>query len=158
MSLHSILREARLFVRILLAGVGCLILAGIIMLSMLIWLQYLIVYVLPILPEEPTDRALTVAEEFVRETFYGVDCDVQCENWPERETLEILLAGDSDTLRRLEELALILDIVVSKDKCPGKPMLYVGYPGIGDLRPIGELLRQLEAEAGLDIPCRLANM
>lgn len=158
MSLHSILREARLFVRILLASLGCLILAGIIMLFTLIWLQYMIVYVLPILPEEPTDRALTVAEEFVRETFYGVDCDVQCENWPERETLESLLAGDTDTLRRLEEVAMFLDIDVSKDKCPGKPMLYVGYPGIGDLRPIGELLRQLEEESGVDIPCRLANM
>lgn len=158
MRFQSILRELRLFARILLAGIGGLIFTGVIMLCTLIWLQYLIVYVLPILPEEPTDRALTVAEEFVRETFYGVDCDVPCENWPEREALESLLAGDSNTLLRLEELAMFLDIVVSKDKCPGKPMLYVGYPGIGDLRPIGELLRQLESEAGVDIPCRLANM
>ena len=158
MSLHSILREARLFVRILLAGMGCLILAGVIMLSTLIWLLYMIVYVLPVLPEEPTDRALTITADFVEKTFYGVDCDVTCENWPERETLESLLASDSNTLRRLEEVAMFLDIDVSKDKCPGKPLLYVGYPGIGDLRPIGELLRQLEAEAGLDIPCRLANM
>lgn len=156
--LHSILREMRLLVRILLAGMGCLMLTGVIMLSTLIWLQYMMIYLLPILPEEPTYRALTVAEEFVRKTFYGVDCDVPCENWPEREELERLLASDSNTFRRLKEIALILDIVVSKDKCPGKPLLYIGYPGVGDLRPIGELLRQLEKETGMDIPCRLGNM
>lgn len=156
--LHSILQEARLFFRILLAGVGCLVLAGIIMLSMLIWLPYMIVYLLPVLPEEPIDRALTITSDLVEKTFYGVDCDVTCENWPERETLEALLASDSDTLRRLEDITLILDIVASKDKCPDKTMLYVGYPGIGDIRPIGELLRQLERESGVDIPCTLVNM
>lgn len=156
--LYSILREARLFVRILLAGVGCLVLAGIIMLSTLIWLQYMIVYVLPILPEEPTYRAMAIASDFVKKTFYGVDCEVPCENWPEREALEALLASDSDTLRRLDELALMLDIVESKDKCPGKPILDVGYGGIGDLRSIGELLRQLEEESGMDIPCILGNL
>ena len=156
--LHSILREARLFVRILLAGVGCLILAGIITLSALIWLPYMIVYVLPILPEEPTYRAMTIASDFVKKTFYGVDCEAPCENWPEREALETLLASDSDTLRRLDELALMLDIVESKDKCPGKPMLDVGYGGIGDLRSIGELLRQLEEESGMAIPCILSNL
>lgn len=133
-------------------------LTGVIMISTLILLQYIMVYLLPILPEEPTYRALAVAEEFVRKTFYGVNCDVPCENWPDREELERLLASDTDTFRRLEEIALRLDIVVSNDKCPGKPMLYVGYPGEGDLRPIGELIRQLEKETGMDIPCRLANM
>ncbi len=156
--LQSILQEARLVARILLAGAGCLVLAGIIMLSALIWLQYMIVYVLPILPEEPTYRAMTIASDFVKKTFYGVDCEAPCENWPERETLEALLASDSDTLRRLDELALMLDIVESKDKCPGKTMLDVGYGGIGDLRSIGELLRQLEEESGMDIPCILGNM
>ena len=156
--LHSILREARLVARILLASAGCLALASIIMLSALIWLPYMVVYVLPILPEEPTDRALTIASDFVKKTFYGVDCEAPCENWPEREALETLLASDSNTLRRLDELALMLDIVESKDKCPGKPMLDVGYPGIGDIRPVVELLRQLEEESGLDIPCRLVNM
>ena len=156
--LHSILQEARLFFRILLAGVGCLVLAGIIMLSMLIWLPYMIVYLLPVLPEEPIDRALTITSDFVKKTFYGVDCDVTCENWPEREALEALLASDSDTLSRLDELALVLDIVESKDKCPGKTMLDVGYGGIGDLRSIGELLRQLEEESGMDIPCILGNL
>ena len=156
--LHSILQEARLVARILLAGAGCLILAGIIMLSTLIWLPYMIVYVLPILPEEPTDRALTIASDFVKKTFYGVDCEAPCENWPEREALEALLASDSNTLRRLDELALMLDIVESKDKCPGKSMLDVGYGGIGDLRSIGELLRQLEEESGMDIPCILSNL
>lgn len=156
--LQSILQEARLVARILLAGAGCLVLAGIIMLSTLIWLSYMIVYVLPILPEEPTYRAMTIASDFVKKTFYGVDCEAPCENWPEREALETLLASDSNTLRRLDELALMLDIVESKDKCPGKPMLDVGYGGIGDLRSIGELLRQLEEESGMDIPCRLVNM
>ena len=156
--LHSILREAWLFIRILLAGAGCLILAGIIMLSTLIWLQYIIVYVLTVLPEEPTDRVLTITSDFVTKTFYGVDCDVPCENWPEREALESLLASDSDTVRRLEELTLSLDVVVSKSNCAGKTMLDVGYGGIGDLRSIGELLRQLEEESGMDIPCILGNL
>ena len=156
--LHSVLREARLFAQILLAGVGCLILAGIIMLSTLIWLQYMIVYVLHILPEEPTDRALTITSDFVKKTFYGVDCDVTCENWPEREALESLLASDIDTVRRLEELTLSLDVVVSKSNCAGKSMLDVGYGGIGDLRSIGELLHQLEEESGMDIPCILGNL
>ena len=155
--LHSILQQARLFLRVLLAGVGCLVLAGVIILSMLIWLPYMIFYLLPVLPEEPTDRALTLTSDFVKKTFYGVDCDVPCENWPERETLEALLASDSDTLRRLEDITLILDIV-AKDKCPDKTMLYVGYGGIGDLRSIGELLRQLEEESGMDIPCILGNL
>ena len=156
--LHSILQEARLFFRILLAGVGCLVLAGIIMLSMLIWLPYMIVYLLPVLPEEPIDRALTITSDLVEKTFYGVDCDVTCENWPEREALESLLASDSDTVRRLEELTLSLDVVVSKSNCAGKTMLDVGYGGIGDLRSIGELLRQLEEESGMDIPCILGNL
>lgn len=156
--LHSIFREMRLVALILLAGAGCLVLAGVIMLSALIWLPYMIVYVLPILPEEPTYRAMTIASDFVKKTFYGVDCEAPCENWPEREALEALLASDSATLRRLDELALMLDIVESKDKCPGKPMLDVGYGGIGDLRSIGELLRQLEEESGMDIPCILGNL
>ena len=156
--LHSVLREARLFAQILLAGVGCLILAGIIMLSTLIWLQYMIVYVLHILPEEPTDRALTITSDFVKKTFYGVDCEVPCENWPEREALESLLASDSDAVRRLEELTLSLDVGVSQSKCAGKTMLDVGYGGVSDIRPVGELIHQLEEESGITIPCILRNL
>ena len=158
--LHAILQEARLFLRILLAGVGCLVLAGVIMLSTLTWLQYMMVYVLvlPILPEEPTYRALTITADFVKKTFYGVDCEVPCENWPEREELESLLASDSDTLHKLEEVAMFLDVAVSKSKCAGKTMLDVGHSSVNDIRPIGKLLRQLEAESGMDIPCILRNL
>ena len=156
--LHSMLREVRLFLRILLAGVGGLVLAGVIMLSSLIWLQYMMVYVLPILPEEPTDRALMITADFVKKTFYGVDCEVPCENWPEREELESLLASDSDTLHKLEEVAMFLDVAVSKSKCAGKRWLDVGYGGIGHIRPVGELVRQLEEESGMDIPCILRNL
>lgn len=156
--LHSMLREVRLFIRILLAGVGCMVLAGIIMLSMLIWLPYMIVYLLPVLPEEPIDRALTITSDLVEKTFYGVDCDVTCENWPEREALEILLVSDSDTLHKLKEVAMFLDVVVSKSKCAGKTMLDVGHASVNDIRPIGELLRQLEEESGMDIPCILRNL
>lgn len=115
----------------------------------------MIVYVLP---EEPTDRALTITSDFVKKTFYGVDCEVPCENWPEREALESLLASDSDTLHKLKEVAMFLDVVVSKSKCAGKTMLDVGHASVNDLRPIGELLRQLEEESGMDIPCILRNL
>lgn len=93
--------------------------------------------------------------------FHGVGCHMlfkPCEDWPTREDLKRLLASDSDTLRRLDELTLILDVVVSKSKCAGKTMLDVGYGGVSDIRPVGDLVRQLEEESGITIPCILRNL
>ena len=93
--------------------------------------------------------------------FHGVDCHAlftPCEDWPTREELKRLLASDIDTLRRLEEITLILDVVASRSKCAGKSMLDVGHSSTRDIRPVGELLRQLEEESGMDIPCILGNL
>ena len=118
----------------------------------------LLAYVLS--PQQIEWVAMVVQGVYVK-TVHGVDCHMlfkPCDDWPTREELYTLLDSDTDTLRRLEELTKLLDVVASQSKCAGKTMLDVGYGGIGDLRSIGELLRQLEEESGMDIPCILGNL
>ena len=160
--LHSILREAWLFVRILLAGVGGLILAG----ALTLWASVLplllgLYLINNVLTPQQIEWGVIVAQGVYVKTVHGVDCHMlfkPCDDWPTREELYTLLDSDTDTLRRLEELTKLLDVVASQSKCAGQSMLDVGYGGIGDIRPVGELLRQLEEESGMDIPCILGNL
>ena len=160
---HSILlQEARLFVRILLASVGGLILAGALTLWASVWLILLGLYLINnVLNPQQIKWAIVVAQGVHVKTVHGVDCHAlftPCEDWPEPDDLRRLLASDTDTIRRLKELTKLLDVVASQSKCAGKSMLDVGYGGIGDLRLIGELLHQLEEESGVEIPCRFVNL
>ena len=160
--LHSILQQAWLFVRILLASVGGLILAGALTLWTLGWFAMLGLYLINnVLNPQQIEWVITVAQGVHVKAIHGVDCHVifkPCDDWPEPDELRHLLASDTDTLRRLEELTKLLDVVASQSRCAGKTLLDVGYGGIGDLRAIGELLRQLEEESGIDIPCRFVNL
>lgn len=154
--LHSILREARLFVRILLAGVGCLILAGALTLWAAAWGVLLGVYLINnVLSPQQVQWAVVIKQGVSAKTLHGVDCHAlftSCDDWPNRDELERLLDNDGDTVRNLKESGRILDVVISKSKCPGKAMLDVGY-AISDIRSIGELIERLEEESGMDIPC-----
>ena len=151
-----ILREARLFVRILLAGVGCLMLAGVLTLWASIWGVLLGLYLINnVLSAQQIEWVVVIKQGVSVKTLHGVDCHAlftPCHDWPTREELSSLLAGDSDTVRRLKESSRILDVAISKSKCPGKAMLDVGY-AISDIRSIGDLIERLEEESGMDIPC-----
>ena len=154
--LHSILREARLVARILLAGAGCLMLAGALTLWASVWSVLLGLYLINnVLSPQQIEWVVVIKQGVSVKTLHGVDCHAlftPCDDWPTREELSSLLAGDSDTVRRLKESSRILDVAISKSKCPGKAMLDVGY-AISDIRSIGELIERLEEESGMDIPC-----
>ena len=160
--LHSILQQARLFVRILLASIGGLILTGVLTLWSLGWLALLGLYLVNnVLSPQQIEWGVIVAQGVYVKTVHGVDCHAlfkPCDDWPTREELASLLASNSDTVRRLEELTKLLDVGISQSKCAGKRWLDVGYGGIGHIRPVGELVRQLEEESGMDIPCILRNL
>lgn len=153
---HYVLREARLFVRILLAGAGCLMLAGVLTLWASAWGVLLGVYLINnVLSPQQVQWVVVIKQGVSAKTLHGVDCHAlftPCDDWPNRDDLERLLAVDSDTVRSLKEASRILDVAISKSKCPGKAMLDVGYATI-DIRSIGELIERLEEEAGMDIPC-----
>lgn len=154
--LHSILREARLFVRILLASAGCLMLAGALTLWTSVWGILLGIYLINnVLSPQQAQWFVVIKQGVSVKALHGVDCHAlftPCDDWPDRDELERLLATDSDTVRRLKESSRILDVAISKSKCPGKAMLDVGY-AISDIRSIGELIERLEEESGMDIPC-----
>ena len=155
--MHSlILREVRLFVRILLASVGCLILTAALALWVSVWSVLLGLYLINnVLNPQQVQWVVVIKQGVSVKTLHGVDCHAlftPCEDWPDRDELKRLLAIDSDTIRSLKESSRILDVVISKSKCPGKAMLDVGYV-ISDIRSIGELIERLEEEAGMDIPC-----
>ena len=160
--LHSIFREMRLFVRILLAGVGCLMLAG----ALTLWALLcggLIAFLLfaYALNQQQTEWVVTVAQGVAFKTLYGVDTHalfIDCDDWPTREELERLLAENDEPHRRLSELNACPQIALSQSKCAGKPMLLIEYAGRGDLRAIGEVLEQLEKDAGVALPCRFLNV
>ena len=160
--LHSIFREMRLFVRILLAGAGCLALAGALTLWALLW-GGLIAFLLfaYALNQQQTEWAVTVAQGVAFKTLYGVNTHalfIDCEDWPTREELERLLSENDEARRRLSELNAWPQIVASQSKCAGKPMLLIEYAGRGSLRAIGEILEQLETDAGVALPCRFLNV
>ncbi len=160
--LHSIFREMRLFVRILLAGAGCLILAGALTLWALLW-GGLIAFLLfaYALNQQQTEWVVTVAQGVAFKTLYGVDTHalfIDCDDWPTREELERLLAENDEARRRLSELNAWPQIVASQSKCDGKPILLIEYAGRGDLRAIGEVLEQLEQDANIALPCRFLNV
>lgn len=154
--LHSILREARLVPRILLAGAGCLILAGVLTLWASICSVPLGLYLINnVLSPQQIEWIVVIKQGVSVKTLHGVECHAlftPCDDWPNRDELKRLLAGDSDTVRRLKESSRILDVDISKSKCPGKAMLDVGY-AISDIRSIGDLIERLEEESGMDIPC-----
>ena len=160
--LHSIFREMRLFIRILLASAGCLMLAG----ALTLWALLcggLIAFLLfaYALNQQQTEWVVTVAQGAAFKTLYGVNTHalfMDCEDWPTREELERLLAENDEALRRLSELNAWPQIVASQSKCAGKPMLLIEYAGRGDLRAIGEILEQLETDAGVALPCRFLNV
>ena len=159
---HSILREARLFVRILLAGAGCLMLAGALTLWALLW-GGLIAFLLfaYALNQQQTEWVVTVAQGAAFKALYGVNTHalfVDCDDWPTREELERLLSENDEARRRLSDLNAWPQIVASQSKCAGKPMLLIEYAGRGDLRAIGEVLDQLETDAGVALPCRFLNV
>ena len=160
--LHSILQQAWLFVRILLASIGGLTLTGVLTLWSLGWLALLGLYLINnVLNPQQIEWVITVVQGVHVKAIHGVDCYVifkPCDDWPDPDELRRLLATGSNTVRRLDELTKLLDVVASQSKCAGKSMLDVGYGGIGDLLSIGELLRQLEEESGIDIPCRFVNL
>ena len=85
-------------------------------------------------------------------------CGGMPENSPTREELERLLAENDEAHRRLSELNAWPQIVASQSKCAGKPMLLIEYAARGDLRAIGEVLEQLEQDAGVALPCRFLNV
>lgn len=153
---QSILREARLVARILLAGAGCLILAGALTLWASIWGVLLGLYLINnVLSPRQIEWVVVIKQGVSARTLHGVDCHAlftPCDDWPNRDELEHLLAGDSDTVRSLKESSRILDVAISNSKCPGKAMLDVGY-AISDIRSIGELIERLEDESGMNIPC-----
>lgn len=160
--LHSIFREMRLVARILLAGAGCLILAGALTLWALLWgglIAFLIfAYALN---QQQTEWVVTVAQGAAFKTLYGVNTHalfIDCDDWPTREELERLLAENDEARRRLSELNAWPQIVASQSKCAGKPMLLIEYAGRGDLRAIGEVLEQLEQDANIALPCRFLNV
>ena len=160
--LHSVLQQAWLFVRILLASIGGLILTGVLTLWSLGWLALLGLYLVNnVLNPQQIEWGVIVAQGVYVKTVHGVECHAlftPCDEWPEPDELMRLLASDTDTIRRLDELTKLLDVVASQSKCDGKSMLDVGYGGIGDIRTVGELLRQLEEESGINIPCILVNL
>lgn len=160
--LHSILRETWLLVRILLAGVGCLILTGALTLWTLAWggLIALLIFAYA-LNQQQAEWAVTVVQGVGFKTLYGVDTHAlfkPCEDWPTREKLERLLAENDEARRHLSELNAWPQIVASQSKCAGKPMLLIEYAGRGNLRAIGEVLEQLEKDAAIAIPCRFLNV
>lgn len=160
--LHSVLRETRLFVRILLAGAGCLMLAGALTLWVLVWggLTAFLLFAYA-LNQQQTEWVVTVAQGVGFNALYGVDNHTlfrSCEDWPTREELERLLSENDEAVQRLSELNAWPQIVASQSKCAGKPMLLIEYAGRGDLRAIGEILERLEKDAGVAIPCRFLNV
>lgn len=160
--LHSILQQAWLLVRILLASVGGLILTGTLTLWAFGWFALLGLYLVNnVLNPQQIEWGAIVAQGVYVKTVHGVDCHMlfkPCDDWPTREELASLLASDSDTVRRLEELTKLLDVGISQSKCAGKRLLDVGYGGVSDIRPVGELIHQLEEESGITIPCILRNL
>ena len=88
----------------------------------------------------------------------GLHVLIMPENWTTREELERLLAENDEAHRRLSEINAWPQIVASQSKCAGKPMLLIEYAARGDLRAIGEVLEQLEQDAGVALPCRFLNV
>lgn len=137
-------------------------LSGALVLWALAWggliMLLLLAYVLS--PQQIEWVAMVVQGVYVK-TVHGVDCHMifkPCDDWPTREELDSLLASNSDTVRRLEKLTKLLDVGISQSKCAGKRLLDVGYGGVSDIRPVGELIHQLEEESGITIPCILRNL
>lgn len=159
--LHSILQRARLFARILLAGVGCLILAGVLTLSTLVWCALAASLFYTVNPQQ-AERAFWVTQGVALKTFYGVDCHIPfvppCEDWPTLEELAHLIDENEPAVRELEELHAWLVVVEDKARCPGKASLNVEYGGIGALRAIAKILNQIGEDTDIAIPCRFVNV
>lgn len=137
-------------------------LAGALTLWVLVWggltALFLFAYALN---QQQTEWVVTVAQGVGFKTLYGVDNHAlfrSCEDWPTREELERLLAENDEAVQRLSEINAWPQIVASQSKCAGKPMLLIEYAGRGYLRAIGEILEQLEKDAGVAIPCRFLNV
>ena len=149
-------------VRILLASVGCLILTGVLTLWVLVWCGLLAFFLFAyVLNQQQTEWVVTVVQGVAFKTLYGVDTHalfMDCDAWPTREELERLVAENDEARRRLSELNAWPQVVASQSKCAGKPMLLIEYAGRGSLRAIGEVLEQLETDAGVALPCRFLNV
>ena len=121
--LHSVLREAWLFVRILLAGVGCLILTGVLTLSTLAWCALAASLFYTVNPQQ-AERAFWITQGVALKAFYGVDCHIPfappCEDWPTIEELARLIDENEPAVRELEELHAWLVVVEDKSQCPAK--------------------------------------
>lgn len=93
--LHSTLREARLFVRILLAGAGCLMLAGALTLWTSIWFVLLGLYLINnVLSPQQVQWVVVIKQGVSVKTLHGVDCHAlftPCDDWPNRAELEGIL-------------------------------------------------------------------
>lgn len=149
-------------IRILLAGVGCLILTGVLTLWVLVWCGLMAFFLFAyVLNQQQTEWVVTVVQGGAFKTLYDVDTHAlftPCDAWPTREELERLLAENDEARRRLSDLNAWPQIVTSQSKCAGKPLLLIEYGGRGSLRAIGEVLEQLEEDEGIAIPCRFLNV
>lgn len=159
--LHSILQQARLFLRILLASIGGIILTGALTLSTLVWCALAASLFYTLSPQQ-AERAFWVTQGVALKTFYGVDCHIPfvppCEDWPTLEELAHLIDENEPAVRELEELHGWLVVVEDKSQCPGKASLNVEYGGISDLRAIAKILNQIGEDADIAIPCRFVNV
>lgn len=149
-------------VRILLASVGCLILTGVLTLWVLVWCGLLAFFLFAyVLNQQQTEWVVTVVQGVTFKTLYGVDTHAlfrDCDDWPTRKELERLVAENDEARRLLSDLNAWPQVIASQSKCAGKPMLLIEYAGRGNLRAIGEVLEQLEEDAGIAIPCRFLNV
>lgn len=149
-------------VRILLASVGCLILTGVLTLWVLVWCGLLAFFLFAyVLNQQQTEWVVTVVQGVTFKTLYGVDTHAlfrDCDAWPTRKELERLVAENDEARRLLSDLNAWPQVVASQSKCAGKPMLLIEYAGRGSLRAIGEVLEQLEKDAGVALPCRFLNV
>ena len=159
LSFRTMLRIVWGFVRFLLYSVGCLILTGVLTLATLVLWGFAVWFLFDnVLSEQQTERVLTSVSNTVLKVFYSVDCSVPCEDWPTREELERAVTENADVVRRLKEHHAYPSIVTFEERCPGKAMLDVLYGGYRDIRPLGEVLEQIEETMGIDIPCRFINV
>ena len=158
LSFRTMLRIVWGFVRFLLYSVGCLILTGVLTLAMLVLWGFAVWFLFDnVLSEQQTEWVLTSVSSTVLNVFYSVDCSVPCEDWPTREELERAVTENADAIRNLKEHHAYPSIVTS-ERCPDKAMLDVLYGGYRDIRPIGEVLEQIEETMGIDLPCRFINV
>ncbi len=158
LSFRTMLRIVWRFVRFLLYSVGCLILTGVLTLATLVLWGFAVWFLFAnVLSQQQTEWVLTSVSSTVLNVFYSVDCSVPCEDWPTREELERAVTENADAIRNLKELHAYPEIITSEERCPDKAILYVRYGGYPDIRPIGEVLEQIEETMGIDIPCRFIN-